>query len=210
MRRAGGLTLVVLLLGVVPALAQGEPSGTTQPVVLDVVKAARGTVGPPRGPALSGDALEKATVRVADLLRCPVCQGLSVGDSPATMAVDMRAQVKELLAAGFDDEQVLAYFEASYGEFVRLKPAFRGVNRVVWLAPLGGLLLGLAVVALALRRKAASASTAPGTPAEGVEEDPYALPDDPQLAAYVLRVRELAHGWPGGVPPKSSRTPEAP
>ena len=122
MRRTGGLMLVVLLLGVVPALAQGEATGTTQPVVLDVVKAARGTVGPPRGPALSGAPLEEATARVADLLRCPVCQGLSVGDSPSTMASNMRAQVKDLAAAGYDQEQILAYFERSYGEFVRLKP----------------------------------------------------------------------------------------
>jgi cytochrome c-type biogenesis protein CcmH len=208
-RAAGGTWLVLLLLGTIPgALAQGEPPAATAPVVLDVVKAARGVVGPPRGPALSGAALEEATARVADLLRCPVCQGLSVGDSPANMAQDMRAQVKELLAAGFEDEQVLAYFEASYGEFVRLKPAFRGVNRVVWLAPLGGLVLGLAVVVFALRRKAAA--TAPPAPVPEAAEDAYGLPEDPQLAACVLRVRELAYGWPGGVPPEAARTPETP
>lgn len=200
---ARGLVFVALcaLVGS-RVFAQGEASAPTAPVVLDVVKAARGVVGEPRATPLSGAALEAATARVSDLLRCPVCQGLSVGDSPANMAQDMRAQVKELLAAGFDDEQVLAYFEASYGEFVRLKPAFRGVNRVVWLAPLGGLVLGLAVVVFALRRKAAAAPTV--TPsAPDTHEDPYALPDDPRLAAYVLRVRELAYGWPGGVNPKA-------
>ncbi len=80
-----------------------------------------------------GEALLARTEDVAGLLRCPVCQGLSVADSPATMAVNMKAQVREMLAAGYDQEQILAYFEHSYGEFVRLQPPLRGVNWLVWL-----------------------------------------------------------------------------
>ena len=41
--------------------------------------------------------------------------------------------MRELLAAGYDQEQILAYFEHSYGEFVRLQPPLRGVNWLVWL-----------------------------------------------------------------------------
>ncbi len=47
----------------------------------------------------------------------------------------MKARVRELLAAGYDEEQILAYFERSYGEFVRLEPPRRGINWLVWLAP---------------------------------------------------------------------------
>ena len=65
-------------------------------------------VGPPRGKALAGEALEARTEEVAGLLRCPVCQGLSVADSPASMAVNMKAQTKELLAQGYNQEQILA------------------------------------------------------------------------------------------------------
>ena len=108
-------------------------------------------VGAPRGPRLQAAALESRVKEVAGLLRCPVCQGLSVADSPSTRAQNMRAQVKDLLAAGYDQEQILAYFERSYGEFVRLKPPLRGVNWLVWLAPLAGLLLGAMVIAWALR-----------------------------------------------------------
>ena len=155
-------------------------------------------VGPPRSRPLAGDALLDRTEEVGELLRCPVCQGLSVADSPATMAVNMKAQVKEMLAAGYDEEQILAYFEGSYGEFVRLEPPLRGVNWLVWLAPLLGLAAGAAVV-IRFLRSPARAAKAP-SPDEGAP-GPDTLPDDPRLAHEVLRVRELAYGWPGGRQP---------
>jgi cytochrome c-type biogenesis protein CcmH len=180
----------------VPLDAEGLPPGV------------RSVVGPPAGPRLSGTTLELRTEEVASLLRCPVCQGLSVGDSKAGMALKMKAQVKGLLAAGYEQEQILAYFERSYGEFVRLQPPLRGINWLVWLAPLLGLGLGAFVVTWALRRGAA-AEAAPEVPRErGTEADEAelpardALPDDAELARCVKRVRELAYGWPGGTPPR--------
>jgi cytochrome c-type biogenesis protein CcmH len=181
---AGVVLGAVLLAGLAAgASAQGPAEDPTQ------------VVGRPRGPRLEGATLDARAKEVAGLLRCPVCQGLSVADSPSTMASNMRAQVKALLAAGYDEEQILAYFERSYGEFVRLKPPLRGVNWLVWLAPVAGLLLGAAVIAWALRaprRAAAEGTDVPG---------PDTLPADPSLAPYVLRVRERAYGWPGGVSP---------
>jgi cytochrome c-type biogenesis protein CcmH len=155
----------------------------------------REVVGAPRGTALSGAALDTRTEEVGALLRCPVCQGLSIADSPATMASKMKARVRELLAAGYDEEQILSYFERSYGEFVRLEPPRRGINWLVWLAPPLALLGGLALVRRTLRRAASPASPAAEVPARD------ALPADPALARNVLRVRELAYGWPGGIPP---------
>lgn len=162
-------------------------------------------VGKPRGAALpAGPALEKRTHEVAALLRCPVCQGLSVADSPSTMATNMRGQVRELVAAGYDQEQILAYFERSYGEFVRLQPPLRGVNWLVWLAPLLGLVGGGCVVWLALRRPR---ETAPAAASTGEAPGPDTLPDDASLAPFVLRVRERAYGWPGGTAPKPPAEP---
>jgi cytochrome c-type biogenesis protein CcmH len=155
----------------------------------------REVVGAPRGRALSGPALDARTEEVGALLRCPVCQGLSVADSPATMATNMKARVRELLAEGYDEEQILAYFERSYGEFVRLEPARRGINWLVWLAPPIALLGGLVLVRRTMRRSPATAPPAEAVPARD------ALPSDPILARNVLRVRELAYGWPGGLPP---------
>jgi cytochrome c-type biogenesis protein CcmH/NrfF len=177
----------------------GEPSPVPTPDPSSVV-------GAPHGAPLAGKTLDERAEAVASLLRCPVCQGLSVKDSPATMAQMMKAQVRELLAAGYDKDQVLAYFERSYGEFVRLEPPLRGVNWLVWLGPGVGLLVGVGLVAFVLRRQAAAGgAAAPAADLPG----PETLPADPSLARCVLRVRELAYGWPGGVPPTASAAARA-
>jgi cytochrome c-type biogenesis protein CcmH len=153
---------------------------------------ARAVVGAPRGRPLAGAELDAVAHDVAAVLRCPVCQGLSVADSPTDLARNMKRQARELLAQGYDREQVLAYFEASYGEFVRLQPPLRGVNWLVWAAPVLGLLAGGFIIARSLRRAPEKAAVA----------EPAAVDEaDDALAPYLLRVREMAYGWPGGHPP---------
>ena len=109
-------------------------------------------VGPPRGTPLTGAALETQTHALASMLRCPVCQGLSIADSPSEMAVNMRGQVRELLQRGFTQEQILNYFEHSYGQFVLLKPKFRGVTSFVWTLPLLVLVIGVVAVTMKMRK----------------------------------------------------------
>ena len=214
------LWLAVLLVMPLAAAAQ-EPSPGGQ-TGFEAAEAAaredpREVVGAPRGRALSGPALDVRTEEVGALLRCPVCQGLSIADSPASMATKMKARVRELLAAGYDEEQILAYFERSYGEFVRLEPARRGINWLVWLAPPIALLGGLVLVRRVFIKPGGAVVAPPGPPARSAEVNSAtraagagaadslpsrgALPDDPALARHVLRIRELAYGWPGGVPP---------
>ena len=184
------LAAAIVLVSAPLAIAQDAPTGSEPSRV----------VGAPRGKALDGDALAARTEEVAGQLRCPVCQGLSVADSPATMAVSMKGQVKELLAQGYDQEQILAYFENSYGEFVRLEPPLRGVNWLVWLGPLLALAAGGLIVAWTLRARRRVAAGEGEAPLPG----PGTLPDDPELARHVRRVRELAYGWPDGRPPGSA------
>lgn len=183
--------LLALLLAALPfaALAQA-PSGPDP----------RTVVGEPSGAPLRGERLEAELERVSSLLRCPSCQGLSVQDSPTEIAQQMRGQVREMLAAGFSEEQILAYFERSYGEFVRLQPPLRGINWLVWLAPLVALLAGGWVVARTLRAPAPAAPD-PAPAAAAPPPERTSLPDDPELARCVRRVREIAYGWPGGEPP---------
>jgi cytochrome c-type biogenesis protein CcmH len=86
-------------------------------------------------------------------MRCPVCQGLSIADSPAASATSMLDQVRDLFAEGYDEQQILDYFVRSYGEFVLLQPRARGFNLVVWLAPLAAVALGLLLLSRRLRRR---------------------------------------------------------
>ena len=138
-------------------------------------------VGPPKGTPVAAAQLETRTNEVAALLRCPVCQGMSVADSKAEMAVNMKGQVRELLQRGYTEEQILKYFELSYGQFVLLQPKFEGVNTMVWLLPLFALLLGAAVLFFKLRKLEARPPAQSSAPkVEGPAEDPY-----------VARVREL-------------------
>ncbi|MGZ5493170.1 MAG: cytochrome c-type biogenesis protein CcmH [Thermoanaerobaculia bacterium] len=110
-------------------------------------------VGPPQGQPLAGAALDAKTQEVASLLRCPVCQGMSVADSPSEMAVNMKHQVGALLARGYTGEQILDYFERSYGQFVLLKPKFQGVNTLVWVLPILAIAIGVVIVFRVISRR---------------------------------------------------------
>ena len=88
---------------------------------------------------------DERTQRIAAELRCPVCQNLSVADSPSALAREMRAEIRQRLAAGASDADVRAYFVERYGEWVLLEPPRRGLNLVPWLLPLAGITLGAAL-----------------------------------------------------------------
>ena len=135
-------------------------------------------VGAPKGVPISGAMLDQRTNEVAGLLRCPVCQGLSVADSPSTMARDMKQNVREMLARGYTQEQILSFFERSYGQFVLLKPKFQGVSLLVWLLPIAALIFGAVVV----MSKAKQLEQEPAARSEPTPE-----PVDP----YIARVRDL-------------------
>jgi cytochrome c-type biogenesis protein CcmH len=123
--------------------------------------AAKAQDGAPLGPPLSGAALDQATEEVASLMRCPVCQGLSVADSPASSAVDLKAEVRRQLALGYTKDQVIASFERSYGEFIRLEPKAEGFNWLVWLMPALALVVGALVIFFRLRPQAPAAAVHP-------------------------------------------------
>ena len=107
--------------------------------------------------APGGRAVTEDQVReVAANLRCVVCQSLSVADSPSETANQMRAIVRERLAAGETPEQVTAYFVEKYGTWILLAPPRRGFNLLVWVVPFAGLALGLVLAVLAMRRWSAA------------------------------------------------------
>ncbi|HVS15027.1 MAG TPA: cytochrome c-type biogenesis protein [Thermoanaerobaculia bacterium] len=157
-----------------------EGSGTELGVVQDL--------GAPAGTPLAGEQLDRATHDLASRLRCPVCQGLSVADSTSISALSMRDEIHEMFAKGYSERQIVQYFESAYGEFVLLVPKARGFNLLVWLLPVVGLLVGIALVLRRTRGVVASdegeAAAAPGM--------------DGELADYRERVRHETAADAGG------------
>ena len=96
--------------------------------------------------------LAERTRRLESELRCPVCQGLSIADSPAELAVEMRGVVAGQLATGASDADVRAYFVERYGRWIVLAPDPSGANLLLWAVP-GLMLIGGAAVLVARSRR---------------------------------------------------------
>lgn len=95
--------------------------------------------------------LEDQTRAIASELRCVVCQNLSVADSPSDTAQEMRAIIRDQVAAGKTPQQVKDYFVSKYGEWVLLAPTTKGFSLFAWVLPFIVLIAGLAVGVLFLR-----------------------------------------------------------
>ena len=99
---------------------------------------------------LKDPALEARARDISTGLRCLVCQNQSIDDSNATMARDLRILIREQLVEGKSDAEVVDFVVARYGDFVLLKPRFKGTTIVLWLAPF--LILGLVLVVAVKKR----------------------------------------------------------
>lgn len=115
---------------------------------------------------LDDPALERRARSISAELRCMVCQNQSIDDSDAELARDLRVLVRERIASGETDEEVMAYVVSRYGEFVLLRPRFNARNALLWSSPLLLLLIGSGVVYLYARRRP---STSAGLSAEEEE-----------------------------------------
>ena len=122
------LPVVALVAVVVAALVLGSASG-----------------GGDRSP-------EARSRRLAAELRCPVCQGLSVADSPSPTARAIAADIRRRVEAGEPDAAIRQAYIDRYGEWVLLEPAGEGLGAVVWALPVAALVLAAAGLALAFRR----------------------------------------------------------
>ena len=102
--------------------------------------------------ANADSALEQRTRAVASELRCPVCQGLSIADSPSDLSTQMKDLVREQLKAGKTPDEVKRYFVEKYGEWILLEPKPSGANLLVYLLPVGAVIGGLVLVWSVVRR----------------------------------------------------------
>ena len=116
---------------------------------------------------IMSDPVKEARARdLSRELRCMVCQNQSIDDSEAPLAKDLRILVRERIAAGDSNAQVIDFIVARYGEFVLLKPRLNAHTWILWLLPplvlAGG---GIALWMQARRRRKSVAG----------EEDPALL-----------------------------------
>ena len=97
---------------------------------------------------------QEQAAAIADTLRCPTCQGLSVADSPSTIAAGMREIIAEQLAEGRGPNEVREFFVDRYGPWILLSPPADGLGFLVWTLPLGAVAVGaIAAIHVARRRK---------------------------------------------------------
>jgi len=86
-------------------------------------------------------------------LRCPVCQGQSIGESNAGLAKDLRDRVRSMILAGQSDDQIAAYMVSRYGEFVLYEPPVRPATYLLWVIPFLVALIGFGFTVIAIKKR---------------------------------------------------------
>jgi cytochrome c-type biogenesis protein CcmH len=97
--------------------------------------------------------IEQRLVKLAEDLRCLVCQNESLAGSHAELAEDLRREIRTQMKAGRDDKQVIAYLTERYGDFVLYRPPFKPVTWLLWLGPVLFLGIGGGAWYMTLRRR---------------------------------------------------------
>ncbi len=115
--------------------------------------------------------VEARTQRLAHELRCLVCQNQTLAESNAPLALDLKQQVRELVAGGKTDDEVLAHLTDRYGDFVRYKPPLKASTWLLWAGPALLFALGLILLVRLVRQRAR-------LPDEAFEPEPNEEPRD--------------------------------
>ncbi|HEU5210172.1 MAG TPA: cytochrome c-type biogenesis protein [Longimicrobiales bacterium] len=132
--------------------------------------AAAAQATPPAGDVAETQ-LERDVRTLAAELRCPVCQGLSLQDSPSELSQEMKDVIRQQLAEGRTPEEVKAYFVSKYGEWILMEPKAEGFNLAVYALPIIGLIAGAAFVFLTARKWVRQGGDAELAEEEAAEEE---------------------------------------
>ncbi len=100
-------------------------------------------------------------------LRCLVCQNQTIADSNATLAQDLRREVRDMIAAGQTDAQIREFMIERYGDFVLYRPRMTAGNFLLWAAPVLLLVIGALVLVRVVRRRAQETDLEPDGPEAG-------------------------------------------
>jgi cytochrome c-type biogenesis protein CcmH len=105
-------------------------------------------------------------VKLSEQLRCLVCQNQTIAESNAELAVDLRRQVREQIAAGKSDDDIVKFMTDRYGDFVLYRPPLKATTLLLWGGPVLLLALGVFMLARLVRQRRAAPADAPLTAEE--------------------------------------------
>ena len=112
-------------------------------------------------PTLNDPVAAKREVELAKQLRCLVCQNETIADSRASLAQDLREKLREQIAAGKNDEQIIAFMTDRYGDFVLYRPPLKATTVLLWAGPFLLLAIGILIGWRAVRARSRAARPEP-------------------------------------------------
>lgn len=112
-----------------------------------------GAVAKDAAPVAADPALEAHMLKLANELRCLVCQNQTIADSHAGLAEDLREEIRVMLRKGVTDDQVVTYMTDRYGDFVRYRPPIKATTWLLWFGPGTLLFVGVVSLIIVLRRR---------------------------------------------------------
>ena len=146
------MVLIVATLFSLPSSGLSAQTTVVAPSAAAPTSAAQ-SYGPKSAPLPGIDTVLDARAKgIASRLRCPVCQGESIQDSPAELAAQMKTVVREQLANGKSEPEILDYFTQKYGQWILLEPKAQGLNLIVYWIPVLFLAFGAAGLWVVVRR----------------------------------------------------------
>ena len=154
MRLAPFVLAIVLAIGVPAAHAQALDLAKPDPVV------------------------EARLKGLAEELRCLVCQNQTIADSNASLALDLRNQIRTMISQGASDAQIRDYMVQRYGDFVLYKPPFKATTALLWVGPFAVLAVGAMVFLVVVRRRRMAEGEARPIPADRLADVERRLRDE--------------------------------
>lgn len=114
-------------------------------------------------PVAANPALEKRVMALTLELRCLVCQNQTIADSHADLAVDLKNQVREMLAQGKSEKEVIDYMVQRYGDFVLYRPPVKSTTWLLWFGPFLLMISGIVFLGWKLSRRSPAAEDLPSS-----------------------------------------------
>jgi cytochrome c-type biogenesis protein CcmH len=137
----------------------------------------------------SRQTLDQRVHDVASQLKCLVCQGESVADSPAMLSLQMRGIIRLQLQSGKSEQEVIQYFVSRYGDRILLSPPMQGLTLLAWIVPIALMIGGALLVFFVLRSWQSHSGKEPDDP----DKANSANIDEQELAYYQQQIaKELA------------------